>query len=69
MGEGENVREKKDGMVEEGDRKGVCLLAKKIRNFGIISLKNNQTSLWKVKAKENSKIKINKETRIPFPKW
>lgn len=59
----------KDGMVEEGDRKGVCLLAKKIRNFGIISLKNNQTSLWKVNPKENSKIKINKETRIPFPKW
>lgn len=58
----------KESMVEEGDRKGVCLLTKKIRNFGIISLKNNQTSLWKVNPKENYKIKINKETQI-HPKW
>lgn len=45
MGEGEAMRGENDGVAEEKDRKGVCLLTKNIRNFGIISLKNNQTSL------------------------
>lgn len=57
-----------DGVVEEGERKGVCLLTKKRRNFRIISLKKKQTSLWKVNPKENYKIKINKETQ-KHPKW
>lgn len=51
-----------------GRQEGSVSWLKKIRNFGIISLKNNQTSLWKVNLKENYKIKINKGTQ-KHPKW